>query len=218
MKVKTFIGGFDNNLSYLLWCEKTRLAALVDTSVEPLEILEFIESEDLILEKILITHTHHDHIKYISDFKYKFPIINILLHPNPINKIGSHYSTLEHNEVICVGKHLLTTLHTPGHFSDSICFWNKEEGFIFTGDTVFIGRTGRTIGSNSSIQDLYKSVYKVILSCPHETIIYPGHHYGYKPYDTIDSNIKNSSFFQCSNFNEFKKVMEKFEKSKNNNK
>ena len=79
MKIKSYIGGFDNNLCYLIWCEQTRLAALVDASVESLQIMEFIEDEDLILEKIFITHTHHDHTKYISDFIYKFPLINIYL-------------------------------------------------------------------------------------------------------------------------------------------
>ena len=217
MKIKSYIGGFDNNLCYLIWCEQTRLAALVDASVESLQIMEFIEGEDLILEKIFITHTHHDHIKYISDFIYKFPLINIYLHPSPINKIMGQHISLEHNQVIPIGNHLLTALHTPGHFADSMCFWNKEDNFIFTGDTVFIGRSGRTVSAHSSIKDLYNSIYKLILSCPHETIIYPGHHYGYKRYDSIKSNIKNSSFFQCSSFSEFEKVMKNFEKNRNSN-
>ena len=89
MQVKTFQGGFDKNLSYLIWCDKTKYAGLIDASVEPLEIFEFIESHNLILEKILITHTHHDHIHYLSDFIYKYPMINVYLHSNPINKLNN---------------------------------------------------------------------------------------------------------------------------------
>tara|TARA_Y100001970_G_scaffold126202_1_gene156092 strand:- start:201 stop:851 length:651 start_codon:yes stop_codon:yes gene_type:complete len=214
MQVKSFLGGFDKNLSYLVWCNETRLASLIDPAVEPLSILEFIESNDLILEKILITHTHHDHIRYLNDFIDKYPLLNIYCFSNPVNKLNNDYIGLVHNQVISVGNSLLTALHTPGHFSDSICYWNKEDELIFTGDTIFIGRTGRTVSKGSNIQDLYKSVYDIILEIPHETIIYPGHHYGFSQYDTIAFNVKNSDFFQCNDINEFIEVMDKFEKNR----
>ena len=67
MKIKSFQGGYDKNLCYLLWCEKTNCAALVDPSVEILPIIEFIETHNLLIDKILITHTHHDHIRYLDD-------------------------------------------------------------------------------------------------------------------------------------------------------
>ena len=72
MKIKTFLGGFDKNLSYLVWCESSHKAALIDASTEITEIIECIEAKQLILEKILITHTHFDHIKYLDDFTDQF--------------------------------------------------------------------------------------------------------------------------------------------------
>ena len=213
MQVKTFQGGFDKNLSYLVWRDETKYAGLIDASVEPLEILEFIESHNLILEKILITHTHHDHIHYLSDFLYKYPMINVYLHSNPINKPNS-FIPLEHNQVITIGNSLFTTLHTPGHFADSVSFWNKEEHLIFTGDTIFIGRTGRTVSNHSDINDLYDSVYNIIFSIPEETMILPGHHYGYSQKETLRFNKETSKFFQCNDKDEFKKVMEEFEKNR----
>ena len=214
MQVKSFIGGFDKNLCYLIWCEKTRLASIIDPSVETLEIFEFIESENLILEKILITHTHHDHIAYLDDFIYKYPLINIYSYLKPVNDFKKSYTPLEHNQVISIGNSLLTILHTPGHFPDSLCYWSKENKFIFTGDTVFIGRTGRTVSQGSNIKDLYHSIYDTILNLPHETIIFPGHHYGFSKQESILFNIKNSPFFQCNNFDEFVAVMDNFEKNR----
>ena len=82
---------------------------------------------------------------------------------------------------------------------------------LFTGDTIFVGRTGRTISKRSNIRDLYNSVYKIILKLPQDTIIYPGHHYGHKLSISIKENIRISNFFQCNNFVEFKNVMENFE-------
>ena len=214
MQVKSFIGGFDKNLCYLIWCKKTRLASIIDPSVEPLEIFEFIESKNLILEKILITHTHHDHTSYLDDFIYKYPLINIYCHANPINDLKKPFIALEHNQVVSIGNSLLTTLYTPGHFPDSVCYLSKEHKFIFTGDTVFIGRTGRTVSKGSNIKELYNSIYKIILNLPHETTIFSGHHYGFSRYESILFNIKNSSFFQCNNFDEFVKVMRNFEKNR----
>ena len=48
MKIKSFIGGFDKNISYLIWCESTRRAGIVDAAVDISEIIEFIESKNLI--------------------------------------------------------------------------------------------------------------------------------------------------------------------------
>ena len=75
MKVKSFKGGFDQNFCYLIWCEDTMQGAIIDPSTEPLEIFEFIEANDIILSKILITHTPHDHICYLSDYNMFLSVI-----------------------------------------------------------------------------------------------------------------------------------------------
>ena len=54
MKVESFKGGFDDNFCYLIWCEETMHAAIIDPSVDPLEIFEFIENNNIILSKICV--------------------------------------------------------------------------------------------------------------------------------------------------------------------
>ena len=124
MIIKTFQGGFDKNLSYLIWCEKTKIAAIIDPAVEINPILEEINKNNLQLSKIFITHTHHDHIAFLDDFYYLFPNIQILVH----SKLkGDYYNIqIEHNQIITVGEELIICLYTPGHYYDSICFWNKK--------------------------------------------------------------------------------------------
>ena len=53
MKIKSFQGGYDKNFSYVIWCEETKHAALIDASTEINPIIEYIEEFDLILSKIL---------------------------------------------------------------------------------------------------------------------------------------------------------------------
>ena len=214
MEINSFIGGYDKNLSYLIWCTSSKRAALIDPSTEINEITEYIETHDLILEKVLITHTHFDHIKYLDDLTDQFPFLQICGYKNPEEKFADNYRGLDHHEIISLGTEMITVIHTPGHYPDSVCYWNKKGSFVFTGDTMFVGRTGRTIGAKSNNSNLYTSIYDKLLKLPQQTIIYPGHHYGYKKSITLKENISLSPFFQCNSEHEFIRVMENYEKTR----
>jgi len=212
MKVKYFIGGYDKNICYLLWCDESKHAAIIDPSVEINPIIEFITKQDLILDKILITHSHHDHMKFVSDFIDYFNFIKVYISYKSSKKFN--FISLTDNQVINIGMHMITCFETPGHYYDSMSFWNSKNKLIFTGDTMFIGRTGRVLSSKSSIDDLYSSIYNILLKLPHNTMIYPGHDYGYTTLDTIGNNIVSSKFFNCQNLEEFKLVMKKYEQNR----
>ena len=213
MKIKAFEGGFDKNFTYLIWCDKTKHAALIDASTEINPILEFIESQDIILSKILITHSHHDHIAYLDDYLSIFSNLIVYCYNKPIN-IKTNFHGLDDNEIIVIGNEILTTIYTPGHFIDSVCYWNKKNNLIFTGDTAFVGRTGRTVSKASDITALYGSIYNRLLTLPKNTIIYPGHNYGFKKSISIQENIRLFNFFSCKSLQEFKIVMDNFEKNR----
>ena len=177
MNIQSFQGGYDKNFSYIVWCPQTKLAAIIDPSTEITHIMEYIENNDLILSKILVTHTHHDHIAYLNDFLDLFQNLIVYCYHKPLN-MKNHFVGLNHNEVVIIGNNTLTTIYTPGHLSDSICFWNRENNVVFTGDTMFVGRSGRVQSSSSDIKQLYHSIYNKLLRLPKNTIVYPGHHYG----------------------------------------
>ena len=214
MNIECYQGGYDKNFSYLIWCEKTKYAAIIDPAVDPIKALEKIVELNLTLTKILITHTHHDHYQYLTDFTYKYPNIEICIHEQSIKLFeNQNIKSIENNEIISIGEILLISLFTPGHYHDSICYWSKTDNKVFTGDTMFVGRTGRVKSATSNIKELYNSIYKILLNLPKETIIYPGHHYGFSKTTTIKNNIENSNFFQCNSLNEFIKIMNNFEKN-----
>ena len=210
MNIKCFQGGFDKNFSYLMWCDKTKLAAIVDPAVEINQIIESINENNLNLIKIFITHTHHDHIAYLEDFMYLFSNIEVLC-SKKTNKHSFHPHVLSDNEIVSLGEEIIICLDTPGHYHDSMCFWNKKCNLLFTGDTMFVGRTGRTISTTSNIKQLYHSIYNILLKLPQETIIYPGHNYGYTKTISIKNNIICSDFFTCKSFEQFVSTMDKFE-------
>ena len=214
MNVKRFQGGYDKNFCYVVSCDETKIAAIIDPSVEINPVIEYIESNNLILDKVLITHTHHDHIYYLGDFINLYPLMKVYASANARLPKTVDFKKIEHNDVVMVGKHFMLSLSTPGHYMDSICYWVKSQNIIFTGDTMFVGRTGRTISSGSNIKDLYYSTYDILLKLPSDTVIFPGHHYGFRKNITLRENMKLSNFFQCKSFSEFDKVMQNFEKSR----
>ena len=214
MEIKIFQGGFDKNLCYLIWCKESKRAAIIDPSVEPLPIFEKISKENLILDKIIITHSHQDHIAYIEDFLFHYSNIKLYGYKFPVFKFSKNFIGLTNNEIINIGKIILTAIFTPGHYPDCMCYWNSEKEYLFTGDTMFVGRTGRTISKGSSITKLYDSIYNKIFDLPITTRIYPGHNYGFSKSCTLKENRQYSPFFQCKTESEFITVMDNYEQNR----
>ena len=212
--IQSFEGGYDKNYSYLLSCLETISSIIVDASLELSRLQPFIKTRPA---AILITHSHHDHIKYINEYIEKYPEIKVIGHPKSKlnNTSESNYLPMEDSSVFKLGGLEIKTIHTPGHYYDSVCY--LVDNVIFTGDTLFIGRTGRTLSKGSNTSDLYNSVYKKLLNLPGNTIIYPGHNYGSKPTMTISENIKISNLLQASGEKDFIDRMKNYEKTRANN-
>ena len=212
--IQSFEGGYDKNYSYLLTCLETISSIIVDASLESRRLQPLIKSKPA---AILITHSHHDHIKYINEYIEKYPEIKVIGHPKSKLNDNSeiNYMPAEDYSMFKLGSLEIKIIHTPGHYFDSVCF--LVENVIFTGDTIFIGRTGRTLSKGSNISDLYNSVYKKLLNLPGNTIIYPGHNYGIKPTMTISENIKISNLLQAYGKKDFIDRMKNYEKTRVNN-
>ena len=215
MIIKAFQGGYDKNFCYVAHCKKTNHAAIIDPSVEINPIIEYLTMNDLVLDKIIISHTHGDHIFYLKDFINIYPNISVYGHSKPKKTFKKvNYHGVDNNEIFSIGDNIITALETPGHYPDSVCYWSKNQKIVFTGDTIFVGRTGRVKSAGSDIKKLYESVYDILLKLPSDTVIYPGHNYGYSSTISIKENINLSSFFQCKNLDEFIKIMDDFEKNR----
>ena len=212
--IQSFEGGYDKNYSYLLTCLETISSVIIDASIEPGIIQPFQKS---IPTAILITHSHHDHVKYINEYIETYPEIKVICDPKSEikNTPEINYLPVKDNSMFKLGNLEIKIIHTPGHYYDSVCF--LVENVIFTGDTLFIGRTGRTLSKSSNTSDLYNSVYKKLLNLPGNTIIYPGHNYGSKPTMTISENIKISNLLQASGEKDFIDRMKNYEKTRANN-
>ena len=209
--IRSFTGGFDKNLTYLVTCMRTSNQFLVDASVPLKKISSFINRRGLIT--LFITHTHRDHCDYIDEYVDAFPNLVTIVFKDSQDKIKCNYvKPVNNGDIVSVGQLNLEIIHTPGHYPDSICYLLDD--VLFTGDTLFVGRTGRTIDKKSDARDLYKSVYDKILTLPDKITIYPGHDYGPRSSITIKENIKISPLLQATDEDDFIARMKEYEKSR----
>ena len=207
--IRSFTGGFDKNLTYLVTCMRTSNQFLVDASVPLKKISSFINRRGLIT--LFITHTHRDHCAVIDEYVDAFPNLVTIVFKDSQDKIKCNYiKPVNNGDIVSVGQLNLEIIHTPGHYPDSICYLLDD--VLFTGDTLFVGRTGRTIDKKSDTRDLYRSVYNKILTLPDKTTIYPGHDYGPRSSITIKENIKISPLLQAVDEDDFVFRMKEYEK------
>jgi hydroxyacylglutathione hydrolase len=211
--IRSILGGFDKNFTYLITCNQSRKQIIIDPSVDLKFISPFINDKPI---AIFISHSHHDHIKYLEQYIESFPRVFVFGHSISADKfLHTNFKIINNNETIQIGKIQITGIHTPGHYFDSICYLIPP--VIFTGDTMFVGRTGRVISSGSNIEELYNSIYNKILTLPNHTRIYPGHHYGNKKSISLKNNIKESPLLQASSLDDFLMRMVEYEKNRKEN-
>ena len=191
MIVKRFSTGPIDTNSYLLICPSTKLAVVIDVGQDSAqELNSYAEKYHLKLEKILLTHSHWDHIAGLADLKncLDIPVYvhqddeAIVINPGsdglplfiPIRGVKvDHY--LKDGEMIGMGDLCIKVIHTPGHTPGGVCFYLKEQKMLFSGDTLFQGSIGRMdLPTACPPLEMIKSLKK-LEALPLETIVYPGH-------------------------------------------
>ncbi|MAI85666.1 MAG: hypothetical protein CMF99_00510 [Candidatus Marinimicrobia bacterium] len=205
--VRPFLGGYDKNFTYLITCSHTGSNVLIDAAIPINQIMPLISIPPMAL---LITHTHSDHIRYINDYITTFPEMIIYGHSESalMYKI-KNFRIIKHQQKFKLGRLPFTSIYTPGHYFDSICYLLKPT--LFTGDTLFVGRTGRVISQRSNIKELFHSIYERLLILSKDLRIYPGHDYGKQPSIKIKNNINISPLLRAKNLGDFIKIMEEYE-------
>jgi glyoxylase-like metal-dependent hydrolase (beta-lactamase superfamily II) len=94
---------------------------------------------------------------------------------------------------------------TPGHTPGSICIIVDEEAII-TGDTLFSGDCGRTDLPGGNITQMFKTLREKIMTLPDNLIVYPGHDYGDKPFDTLGNQKRTNKTLIAKNLDEFSRI------------
>ena len=205
-----YVGGYDKNLSYIINDIKTKNTVIVDPAGDLEKILQIVETNELALIAVLLTHTHHDHYDKLDELLQQYSV-PVYVHEAGQEKIVSPFAIkpLVDNDELGIGKSQLTVLHTPGHIKDAVCFYidaeNAEDGVpkVISGDTLFVDGCGRTTAEG--VEDLYLSLQR-LKKLPTSTIVYAGHDYGISRIDTIGKQKISNKYLLAKDFEAFKTI------------
>jgi len=195
-----------DNFSYVVYCTDKKEAIIVDPSYDASKALDFIKQNNLILKYIIITHYHFDHTKDIITIKKAVSSVKIIASELDGGKLGEKVDIfVTDGQKLRLGNVELHFILTAGHTPGGICVLIDNKAII-TGDTLFIGDCGRTDLPGGNINQMYKSLQEKIKPLPDEIIVYPGHDYGEKPFDTLGNQKRNNKTLLARNIEEFSKI------------
>ncbi len=192
--------GFTDNFTYLVGCEKTHFALIIDPQSNVAPVLEKANNLRLLIKTIINTHGHADHTSGNDILKQKTSA-KIIMHVKDAERYTNIDIVWRTEKVFRLGDIELQIIHTPGHTPGSICLY--AEGNLFTGDTLFTGDSGRTDLSGGDRTALGASIRK-LMTLPEDTIVWPGHDYGPVPHSTLkwekchNVNAKEYGYYSCT--------------------
>ncbi len=158
-----------DNYAYVIYSENNKDALVLDPS-EPKPIFNFLNSKDLNLNGILITHHHSDHTQGIEEIKEK---LNIKVYSPNINIKGTT-DILSDKQKIQFSFIDFEVISTPGHTLDHVVFFSSKEKLLFSGDTLFYYGCGRVF--EGTYMQMLNSLNK-LKKFPNDTKVYCGHEY-----------------------------------------
>ena len=193
IKIQKFIFNTFQVNTYIL-IEGTGECMIIDAACfensEKQELKEFIVKNNLKPVRNLNTHCHIDHILGNSFIAETFRIypeyhegsVPFLYAADEIAKsfgytikdIPAPARYLKDNEMITLGTSVIAVLYTPGHADGSVCFYNKKQGFVISGDVLFRDSIGRTDLPSGNFDLLMKSISEKLFTLPDDTIVYAG--------------------------------------------
>lgn len=192
MLIRQMTVGMMGVCCYLVACEETGKAMLIDAGGDEEQLLALCEKEGVSLEYIVGTHGHPDHVCGNARIK-EATGARIVLHEADAAffarpEVAQYFSmlglppsppadlTVTDGDRLTVGKVSLDVIHTPGHTPGGICLYGAPD--LFTGDSLFVGGIGRTDFPGGDGRQLLDSIRKRLFVLPPETIVWPGHGYG----------------------------------------
>lgn len=202
------VTAFQQNCS-VIRCDETKLGAVVDPGGDLEQVLAYVRSEDVSVDKILLTHGHIDHAgatRKLAD-ALSVPVIGperedqFLLEsleaqgqmfglPGASAVTPDHW--LEAGETVTVGNERFEVRHCPGHTPGHVVFYNQARKLVIVGDVLFDGSIGRTDLPRGDHETLMHSIKTQLLTLPDDTQFLPGH----GPVSTIGAQRKRNPFLQ----------------------
>ncbi len=179
--------------AYFYIDDTTKHGFLIDPGAQADKLEQIAAEKGFVIEKILLTHGHFDHIGAVSELQKAWDA-EVCMHENgrayaenPAWNLSiqtgqgivlENVTYLPDESVITLKdnpEHKLQLLAVPGHTSDGCTYYSAKDGVAFVGDSVFYESYGRTDMPGGDEETLLSNVASRIMTLPKETILLPGH-------------------------------------------
>ena len=196
---------FEQNAS-ILYCSETKKCAIVDPGGDIEILLKIAKDNELVPEKILLTHGHIDHAGGATEIA---KILRVKIHgPHEDDKFlldsleeqGKMFGLnskdcspdvwLDEGDIVTIGKEKLETYFCPGHTPGHLIFYNLESKLAIVGDVLFCGSIGRTDLPGGNFDDLIQSVKDKLWPLGRDIEFIPGH----GPMSTFEAERQSNPF------------------------
>lgn len=162
-----------NCKTYLIGCERTHKAALVDPVKERVDrYLALLAYHDYKLDLVIDTHTHADHRTAAWELRDLAGARVVMHRRAPAPRVDVH---VDDGQQLAIGEVQLKVFHTPGHTPDSMSICCA--GHVLTGDTLLIHGTGRADFAGGDAGAQYDAITRKLFTLPDETLVFPAHDY-----------------------------------------
>ncbi|GAB1475380.1 MBL fold metallo-hydrolase [Bacillota bacterium] len=190
MQIYKYLTGPLSVNTYLAVDEESNKGFIVDPGGEDKRLFKFVAENDIVIEYIILTHGHGDHICGIDTYRREWPRAKTVAHKNEIPLLQDpkrNYSSMtcgfplsvtpdisvDDGDELSIGDQIIKFFATPGHTPGGMSIQIK--GSVFSGDTLFAGSVGRTDFPGSSFDALKESIETKLYAMPDDTQVYPGH-------------------------------------------
>lgn len=162
-----------DNYSYLLVCEESGEAAIVDAP-EAAPLVARVEASGARVAKILSTHHHPDHSAANPELaqRYGAPVYG---HASDADRLPGYTHGLEAGDRIAVGRHEAEILFIPAHTRGHIAYHFPSAQAVFCGDTLFVAGCGRLFEGTPEM--MFEALHHRLGALPDATRVYCGHEY-----------------------------------------
>lgn len=176
---------------YLVQNTETGEGFLIDPGDYAEKIIDVIKEKEVKLTAIYLTHGHLDHFMATERIKeeYNVPVYcheaELAVLADPVQNLTSRFMRSGYVFTDAIGLKdgaeftaagiPVKLLHTPGHTPGGCCFYLPEDGYLFSGDTLFFRSVGNTEFPGGSMGTLARSIREKLYTLPEETRVYAGH-------------------------------------------
>lgn len=180
---------------YVVSCERTREAIVIDPGDDVDEQLAVVKREGVSVTMILLTHAHLDHVTGVGAAKAALGVEvwlhrdDLLLYEHAADQgrmfglhvekqpAPDHFYTA--GQPLTFGDYVVDIRHTPGHSQGGVCLAIGRAGQagreLFVGDTLFAGSIGRTDLPGGRLDTLLASIRNELFVYPDATVVHSGH-------------------------------------------